>query len=116
MKRLLLLALIVGCTDNELKGPEGAPATDAERMFVAEVLPMLQANCVVCHAGAQSDPTIAFLAGDSWQEIRETLLASEVIANELTRSPLLTKGAHSGPHLSAEQTSLLLRWLDSEGR
>ena len=115
MKHLLFVAMIAGCTGAELE-QHPQPTTEAARLFVDEVLPMLQANCVVCHAGAQPDGAPAFLAGDSWPEIRATLLASEVIAPEVTQSRLLTKGVHTGPHLTAEQTSLILEWLTAEGQ
>jgi len=115
MKRLLLLALIVGCTDRELVEDPTQP-TEAEQLFIDDVLPMLEANCVACH-GSRSTAGFenGFLAGESWLEVRATLLASAVIGPEATRSRLLTKGEHSGPHLSAEQTSLILRWLGAEG-
>ena len=115
MKHLVLVAMIAGCTGAKLE-QHPQPTTEAEQLFVEQVLPMLQANCVVCHAGAQAGGDVAFLAGDTWQEIRETLLASEVIAPEVTQSRLLTKGAHTGPHLTAEQTSLILQWLTAENQ
>ena len=113
MKRLILLALVVGCTDPQRVEP--TPTTEAEQLFVDDVLPMLEANCVGCHAGSTDGFEIGFLAGESWPEIRATLLASEVIGPEATRSRLLTKGEHSGPHLSAEQSELIVRWLAAEG-
>lgn len=113
MKRLVLLALLAGCTEPTLTVTP--VPTEAEQLFADEVLPMLEANCVACHSGNSGGGEIGFLAGDTWQEVRETLLSSQVIAPDVTNSRLLTKGAHSGPHLSAEQVSLLLHWLDSEG-
>jgi mono/diheme cytochrome c family protein len=114
MKRIVLLALIGGCIDFQSSIEETAPPNEAERLFAEEVFPMLQANCVVCHSGAP-DQSIGFLAGESWQEIRATLLASDVVSSEPSGAPLLTKGAHSGPHLTSEQAALLVRWLEAEG-
>ena len=116
MKRLVLLALLASCTESSTRitlddGTE--PATNAERIFVHEVMPMLQANCAVCHAG--SDPQVAFLAGATWQQIRTSLLTSYVVdVIEPTQSRLLTKGAHSGPSMTALQTVAIIRWLEAE--
>ena len=116
MKRLVLLAVLASCTDSSTRitvddGSE--PATKAERLFVHDVMPMLQANCAACHGG--SDPQVAFLAGSTWQQIRTSLLTSAVVdVIEPTQSRLLSKGAHSGPSMTALQTVSIIQWLEAE--
>jgi hypothetical protein len=121
MQRILLVAVFVGgCTQVESiaqveqsEAPE--PTTDAERIFVEDVLPILEASCGGCHAEAQLGGE-AFLAGETWVEIRQSLLASRVgdLDIEPHNSPLVTKGVHSGPYLTAAQTSAIIEWLEAE--
>lgn len=76
---------------------------------------MLEANCVSCHAGSEPSFDVAFLAGNSWRDIRDTLLASNVVdVLEPTQSRLLTKGAHSGPHMANVDALHVIRWLEAE--
>lgn len=116
MKRFLLLAFLVGCTEIDqdiVEGPK--PTTEAQRIWVQQVLPLLQANCVGCHSQSQLDAE-AFLAGDSWMDVRQSLLASNVVDvnAEPSGSPLLTKGAHSGPNLTNDELTVIVRWLEAE--
>jgi hypothetical protein len=56
-----------------------------------------------------------FLAGDTIWEIRETVLASDVVNLDApATSRLLTKGVHTGPAMNAIEVSDLLVWLQAE--
>jgi hypothetical protein len=85
----------------------------AERAWLDDALPALEAQCVVCHSGTAGSPS--FLAGETPWQIRDSLLASGVVdvaAPETSR--LLTKGVHYGPAMNAVDTAALLHWLQAE--
>src|SRR5690349_6588675 len=105
------LVLTFGCGAAIDDGPGVAPEDPAMRAFREHALPVFQMNCTVCHDGStQGAP--GFLAGDTPEEIRQTLLASGVISIlENYKSPMFTKGPHAGPALSAAQVSEILVWL-----
>jgi hypothetical protein len=109
--RVLGAALVVvlgGCSTTTQ--PEGT----AEREWEALALPILQADCVVCHA---TPGPLGFLAGDTPLAIRMSLLEYQPPIVDLgapASSRLLTKGAHDGPALSAQETSDLLEWITVE--
>ena len=109
MKQLALLVVLVGCFEG---GRRPEPMSDAEQVFLDEALPVLQARCVACHGNATGAAAIAFMAGDSWVEIREALLASPVVVGDPAR--LLTKGVHEGPSLTRDEAFALRLWIDTE--
>jgi hypothetical protein len=113
------ISLLVGCTglisgegDQGLT-PEQKAAVDA---WVNKALPAFKsATCTTCHGGTQQD--IAFLAGDADIKIRDTLIgfSPQVVNIDAPQSSrVLTKGAHAGPALSAQQTSDILEWIQAE--
>jgi hypothetical protein len=76
---------------------------------------VLKTQCTGCHAGTEAD--VAFLAGGSSMAIRDTLLNFAVQVVNLDApdsSRLLTKGAHNGPSLTAQQSSDILEWIKAE--
>ncbi len=95
-------------------GSTGTPEEKAAReSFVTKAKPHLDAYCLSCHAG--SDPMIAFLAGADAMAQRSSLLGTEVVNLEAPQSSrILTKGAHSGPALTAQQASDILQWVQAE--
>jgi hypothetical protein len=111
MWKLSLVALLLaGCVENEDTAPT---RTLAQRAFIAEALPVLQQQCVACHGNATN--VLGFMAGETADEIRLNLVSSgEVNIVTPTSSRLLTKGAHSGPYLTAAETSALLEWITAE--
>jgi hypothetical protein len=108
-----MAALFVGCIDDGSESTIETRRSEAERTWMQEARPVLEAACSACHAG--TSPELAFLAGNSPFAQRATLLASGVIeVPEVFASRLLTKGVHEGPSLTAEQTSAVLVWLTAE--
>jgi mono/diheme cytochrome c family protein len=92
--------------------PEQAAARTA---WTNEAYPHLQQQCVGCHSGSEAD--IAFLAGGDATTIHDTLMGFTVqIVN--TDAPgssrLLTKGAHAGPALTAQESADILDWIQKE--
>lgn len=115
----LALALGAGCTGLISAGGganTGTPEEQAAKTaFIEKALPVLNANCVACHNGSQSG--IDFLKGDSDLGIRDTVIAFDppvVNFDAPQSSRILTKGAHNGPALLADQASALLEWLNAE--
>ncbi|HEX5061244.1 MAG TPA: hypothetical protein VFV99_17880 [Kofleriaceae bacterium] len=116
MRGAILLVLLAGCV---IEGPDGmdrGPAyTQAEKAWLAEALPVLQANCVVCHSASDVRGGIGFLDGETAWDIRSNLLASgEVNLDRPETSRLLSKGAHQGPAMTATEASKLLFWIQAE--
>jgi len=120
MVRLSVLAVaaltMLGCSGLIDGGDDSVSAEErlARQLFAQKAMPVFEgAACVSCHTGL--DMSVEFLKGSSTMEMRETLLASEVINLEAPQtSRILTKGAHSGPALTASQSSDLLEWLAAE--
>jgi len=103
--------LIPGSDDSTLT-PEQTAARNA---YVNQAKPHLDTYCLSCHAG--SDPSVAFLAGADAMAQRTSLLEFDpqvVNLEAASSSRLLTKGAHSGPALTAQQSGDILAWIAAE--
>ncbi len=117
-------ALSAGCTgsivggwtanqdDEALPDAAEAPPTTARDMFDHDVLPLISATCVGCHAG--SDPAVAWMkpAPDEYTSVMAWPKLVEV-ATPAT-SNLLVKGQHQGPAWSPEQATTILSWIGAE--
>jgi mono/diheme cytochrome c family protein len=109
------LALVLGsgfalaaCADDGTHAIESARAS----AWTEDVLPVLELQCVSCHGATAEFP---FLAGDTDDDVRGTLLASGYVSvDEPTSSQLLVKGPHEGPPFSAADASAILAWLAAE--
>lgn len=115
---LAALALL-GCNGLIEGGPDDSSLTPEEQAartaFIEKAKPHLDTYCASCHSG--SDPTIAFLAGADAMAQRKTLLEADPVVVNLeaaASSRILTKGAHSGPALTAQQSSEILQWIGAE--
>ena len=108
---LLVVVSLSACGDNLLPEPE--PLTESQRLWREDARPVLDTLCTVCHNKAEHG--YAFLAGSDDEEVRETLLVSDVVdVGAPATSLLLTKGEHEGPYLTNEQSAAILGWLDAE--
>ncbi|CAN5401684.1 hypothetical protein BH11MYX1_BH11MYX1_14080 [soil metagenome] len=120
-------ALLIGCTGLiSGAGPGGtANITPEEALalqkFTHDAYPVLSTVCAACHIGMEPK----FLAGNTTstdpavqiQAMRTVLLGfdpSVVNLEAPESSRILTKGAHSGPALSAIDSAALLGWLQAE--
>jgi len=104
---LATLAVLASACSGLIDGGSGSGTltpeeTAARQAFVNKAKPVLDLYCASCHSG--SDPTVAFLKGANPMEVRDTLLGfdPQVVNLEAPASSrLMTKGAHSGPSLTA---------------
>jgi hypothetical protein len=83
--------------------------------WVEKALPVLSKKCVECHGGSM--PMIAYLAGATDIEKRDTLIAYMPTVINLSApmsSRMLTKGSHTGPALEAKEASDILSWIEAE--
>lgn len=87
----------------------------ARQAYVQNAKPVLDSFCASCHSG--SDPSVDFMAGGTAMEQRNALMTfdPQVVNLEAPGSSrVLTKGAHSGPALTASQASEILAWITAE--
>ena len=105
---LVLLAACVGDAEDDR-----SRRSYAEKAWLAEALPIFQANCMVCH-WATGEPPL-FLAGETPWQVRNSALASMVVNLASPESSrVLTKGAHAGPALLPREAAKILYWLQAE--
>ncbi len=92
-------------------GGDSAELAAAKAAFTRDVQPIMDGYCLSCHA---AQVNIDFLK--NLPDMRSTMLAWEGLVNleAPTTSSLLTKGAHSGPALTPDQSALILDWIDLE--
>jgi hypothetical protein len=121
LRRSLAVLLLAGCTGDidtgistEGLSPKEQVAQDA---WIKRALPALKTGtCDTCHAGQRPDAP-AYLAGPKDLEIRTSIIAftpSVVSLGSPKTSPLILRGAHTGPALSASGISDVLYWIQYE--
>lgn len=113
----ILIIALVGCTGLIDGGSDGLTAQqrEARTRWTRDALPVLQTGCIACHGGSRA--MIQFLEGASDTDIHGKLMAYEPAVVNLDApgsSRILTKGAHDGPALTAEEASSLLHWVQAE--
>ncbi|MBV8755819.1 MAG: hypothetical protein JO257_01005 [Deltaproteobacteria bacterium] len=114
---LVALALTAcnGLIDGNGTGTLTPEQVAARSAWTNKAYPHLQQQCVGCHSGSETD--IAFLAGGDALAVRESLMTFNVQVVNLDApgsSRLLTKGAHAGPALTAEESADILEWVQKE--
>jgi hypothetical protein len=124
MVRLSALAVaamaLVGCSGLiDSDGGEEDTLTPEEvaarKLYTDKAKSHLDNYCGSCHSGGM--PMIDFLLGTNAEEQRTKMLGFDPPVLNLeapTSSRLLTKGAHSGPALTAQQSSDILQWITAE--
>ncbi|HET9620033.1 MAG TPA: hypothetical protein VFP84_01610 [Kofleriaceae bacterium] len=113
----ILMIAAVGCTGLIGGGSDGKSDQQHQAASSWEdgAYPALKQACAVCHAGAR--PGVEFLDGSNADEVKATLLAyspAVVDFDAPASSRILSKGAHEGPELTADQSTALLQWLQDE--
>jgi hypothetical protein len=108
---VIMLVVLAGCG---LQADDDGPQLSyAEQAWVAEALPIFETACTACHWQKFDAPP--FLAGTTAQDIRQSALSYGVVDLVVPeQSHVLTIGLHSGPSLTAIQTSKLLYWIRAE--
>ncbi len=116
---LAAFALTASACTGLIDGDKGSTLTVEEQAartaYVEKAAPVLDAYCISCHAG--SDPSVDFMVGADPMAQREALLTFDPQVINMTApqsSRLLTKGAHSGPALTSQQSADLLQWIGAE--
>jgi hypothetical protein len=120
---LTLAPFLFACTgliEEDL--PEGlTPEQEAARKaWVVGAQPVLQERCAECHGGSM--PAVAWLEGapDLFAQKADLVtyqtaaMLSIIDFNAPQSSPLIKKGAHDGPALSAGQSSGIVEWIQKE--
>lgn len=109
---------LLGCTTEITQGgTEGlTPAqAKAQTYWLKKALPVFKASCAMCHDGSMAN--IGYLAGMSDLDVRDTLIAFMpplVNFGAPQSSRVLSKGAHTGPALTAVQASDILSWITAQ--
>jgi hypothetical protein len=112
------LVLALTACNGLIEGGDGALTPEqkaAMSAWTTKAWPHLQQQCAGCHSGSEAD--IAFLAGGTSSAVHDTLMGSSLQVVNLDApesSRLLTKGAHAGPSLTAQESSDILEWITAE--
>jgi mono/diheme cytochrome c family protein len=121
----IVLVLAAGCNvgsitmemGDPIEPDSGAVASDAgppdsKAFFDREVMPLLDVQCVACHAPGRTGP--AFIVADP--DVYSSVLDWPALVNlrDPGSSRLLTKGEHSGPAWNGDQAATVRAWLDLE--
>lgn len=86
---------------------------DPRSLFEERVKPELNASCQVCHQSKQVTYDPFLIPGDEYNSITNYAM-SRFLTAKADESSLLTKGAHQGPALTAEQQVKVRGWLENE--
>ncbi|HEY0192084.1 MAG TPA: hypothetical protein VGC42_13280 [Kofleriaceae bacterium] len=84
---------------------DSLPAPDPAQTYDTQVKPIFQLNCSPCHGGTASAPPPNFTS--------YATLAAKYKVKPAANNPLITKGIHEGPALSAAQQSVVASWINS---
>lgn len=117
----LAVVVLAGCTGDIDTGISTEGLSPAEQVaqdaWIKRALPALKTGtCDTCHAGERPDAP-AYLAGDKDLAIRTSILVftpSVVSLGSPKTSPLILRGMHTGPALSASGISDVLYWIQYE--
>lgn len=118
-----ILLAVAGCTGEIDQGEQVENLSPQEQLaqsaWLKKALPALHAGtCDTCHAGQMTQGAPSYLAGEKDLDKRETIVTTTPSVLNLgspRTSPLVLKGMHEGPALSAGQISDILVWIGYEG-
>lgn len=107
------VAIAASACAGDITTPNGDPAdvAAAKAKFSQDVQPILDGFCGACHS---SMPNIDFMRPNP--DVRTAVLGwpSLVSLEAPAQSSLLTKGPHSGPALTPDQSAVMLDWIELE--
>lgn len=115
---LLVVALLAGasaawaCGSSGGSGDSAASGSDAKKFFVDKVYATVDDTCKECHQTGKSGAPV-FL-GTSGEASYTAIEGFPGLISAPSISPIVQKGVHSGPALTATQTDLVTQWLKLE--
>jgi len=108
------LALAASACVGDITGSDGddAATVAAKAKFSADVQPILDGFCGACHSGGM--PNIEFMMPNPDSRTQMLGWNGLVDLTAPTSSTLLTKGAHTGPAFTPDQSAIMLDWIELE--
>ena len=114
----LVIALLAGasaawaCGSADSETERAASGSDAKKFFVEKVYASVDTTCKECHqTGKRGAPVFLGASGEASYTAIEGFPG---LISPPSISPIVQKGVHSGPALSATQTDLVTQWLKLE--
>jgi len=124
VRRVVFVAAVAvaGCTGTIDQGEQVANLSPSQQLaqtaWVKQARPALRdGTCDTCHAGQMTMGAPAYMAGMTDLDARDTMVAfipSVISLGSPRTSPVLLKGMHEGPALTAEQATAILTWITYE--
>lgn len=122
VRRAVLLLAVASCTGDIDQGEQVANLSPQQQLaqtaWVKQARPALRdGTCDTCHAGQMTMGAPAYMAGMTDLDARDTMVAfvpSVISLGSPRTSPVLLKGMHEGPALSAAGSTALLTWITYE--
>jgi mono/diheme cytochrome c family protein len=98
--------------DDSATKTKSTPSTSAAAtLFAKDVYPTLKQSCGSCHAQGNTVNAPVFFGKDA----ASTYTMFKQNDYHRPNSGLVTKGAHAGPELNAEQKAAIQKWVAAEG-
>lgn len=97
--------------ESTTKTKSASSKSDPATLFASDVYPTLKDSCALCHAEGNTLDAPVFFGKDA----ASTYTMFKQNDYHLPNSELVTKGAHSGPELTADQKKAIDKWVAAEG-
>jgi hypothetical protein len=122
VRRAVFLVALASCTGDIDQGEQVANLSPQQQLaqtaWVKQARPALRdGTCDTCHAGQMTQGAPAYMAGMTDLDARDTMVAfvpSVISLGSPRTSPVLLKGMHEGPAISAAGATALLTWITYE--
>jgi hypothetical protein len=122
VRRAVFLVALASCTGDIDQGEQVANLSPQQQLaqtaWVKQARPALRdGTCDTCHAGQMTMGAPAYMAGMTDLDARDTMVAfipSVISLGSPRTSPVLLKGMHEGPAISAGGATALLTWIQYE--
>lgn len=110
---LLATTMVWACGSDEDENPNGgAAAGSGQAFYVDKVNASIDSTCAECHKAGKSGAPV-FLGANALASYT-AIEGFPGLISAPSFSPLVQKGPHSGPALTATQTELVTQWLKLE--
>jgi hypothetical protein len=122
VRRAVILLAVASCTGDIDQGEQVANLSPQQQLaqtaWIKQARPALRdGTCDTCHAGQMTMGAPAYMAGDTDLDARDTMVSfvpSVISLGSPRISPVLLKGMHEGPAISAGGATALLTWITYE--